>query len=102
MPAMRILLIEDDRMIGSGLSAALTREGLSVDWARTGPRARRRWPTAATGSSFLISGCRGARGSICSEPRAGPATAPRSSSSRRATASPSGSRASTPARMTIS
>ena len=33
---MRILLIEDDRMIGSGLSAALAREGLSVDWARTG------------------------------------------------------------------
>jgi len=33
---VRILLIEDDRMIGSSLSAALAREGMSVDWARTG------------------------------------------------------------------
>jgi DNA-binding response OmpR family regulator len=37
MPAMRVLLIEDDRMIGSGLTAALARDGWSVDWARTGP-----------------------------------------------------------------
>ena len=34
---MRILLIEDDRMIGSSLSASLEREGLAVDWARTAP-----------------------------------------------------------------
>jgi len=33
---MRILLIEDDRMIGNSLSAALSREGMSVDWVRTG------------------------------------------------------------------
>ena len=33
---MRILLIEDDRMIGSSLCAALGREGMSVDWVRTG------------------------------------------------------------------
>ena len=34
--AIRILLIEDDRMIGSGLSDALGREGMAVDWVRTG------------------------------------------------------------------
>ena len=33
---MRILLIEDDRMIGSSLVAALGRDGMSVDWVRTG------------------------------------------------------------------
>jgi DNA-binding response OmpR family regulator len=34
---MRVLLIEDDRMIGAGLSTAFSREGMSVDWVRTGP-----------------------------------------------------------------
>jgi two-component system OmpR family response regulator len=33
---MRVLLIEDDRMIGSSLSTALTREGMAVDWVRNG------------------------------------------------------------------
>lgn len=33
---MRILLIEDDRMIGKGLVTALNREGMVVDWVRTG------------------------------------------------------------------
>ena len=33
---MRILLIEDDRMIGSGLSEALSREGMVIDWVRNG------------------------------------------------------------------
>ena len=33
---MRILLIEDDRMIGSSLSTALNRVGMSVDWVRNG------------------------------------------------------------------
>lgn len=32
---MRVLLIEDDRMIGSSLSAALSREGMTIDWVRT-------------------------------------------------------------------
>src|SRR5271165_6475418 len=34
--SMRILLIEDDRMIGTSLLAALGREGMSVDWVRNG------------------------------------------------------------------
>ena len=33
---MRVLLIEDDRMIGKGLVTALVREGMVVDWVRTG------------------------------------------------------------------
>ena len=33
---MRILLIEDDRMIGDGLTQALNREGMAVDWVRNG------------------------------------------------------------------
>jgi DNA-binding response OmpR family regulator len=33
---MRILIVEDDEMIGQELAAALRRTGLSVDWARDG------------------------------------------------------------------
>jgi DNA-binding response OmpR family regulator len=33
---MRILLVEDDIMIGEGLTAALSAEGMSVDWIRGG------------------------------------------------------------------
>ena len=36
---MRILLIEDDPMIGEGLSRALTADGMSVDWVREGGEA---------------------------------------------------------------
>ena len=34
---MRVLLIEDDRMIGKSLVTALSREGMVVDWVRNGP-----------------------------------------------------------------
>jgi two-component system OmpR family response regulator len=33
---MRVLLVEDDVMIGEGLAAALGAEGMSVDWVRDG------------------------------------------------------------------
>ena len=36
---MRVLLIEDDRMIGEGLSRGLAAEGYSVDWVRDGAAA---------------------------------------------------------------
>jgi two-component system OmpR family response regulator len=42
---MRILLIEDDLMIGRSLSAALGREGMAVDWARTGIEGEEAWTT---------------------------------------------------------
>ena len=36
LAAMRILLVEDDNMIGHSLRQALTETGLSVDWVRDG------------------------------------------------------------------
>ena len=36
---MRVLLVEDDVMIGEGLTAALSAEGISVDWVRDGAAA---------------------------------------------------------------
>ncbi|MBS1148128.1 MAG: Two component Transcriptional regulator, Winged helix family, partial [Proteobacteria bacterium] len=33
---MRILLVEDDRMLGDGLQAGLTQAGYAVDWLRDG------------------------------------------------------------------
>jgi len=33
---MRVLLVEDDVMIGNGLDKALTHAGMTVDWVRTG------------------------------------------------------------------
>src|SRR5581483_9700256 len=36
---MRVLLLEDDTMIGEGLSRALGAEGISVDWVRDGREA---------------------------------------------------------------
>ena len=36
---MRVLLVEDDVMIGEGLTAALSAEGMSVDWVRDGAAA---------------------------------------------------------------
>ena len=37
---MRILLIEDDRMIGQGLRDALVREGMTIDWVTDGTLAQ--------------------------------------------------------------
>jgi two-component system OmpR family response regulator len=36
---MRVLLLEDDAMIGEGLSRALQKQGMSVDWIRGGAEA---------------------------------------------------------------
>ncbi len=37
---MRLLLVEDDELLGEGLRAALVREGHAVDWLRDGEHAR--------------------------------------------------------------
>lgn len=37
---MRILLIEDDRIIGDGIKAGLTKQGFSVDWFTDGSTGR--------------------------------------------------------------
>src|SRR4051794_15855939 len=36
---MRVLLVEDDRLLGEGTQAALKAEGYTVDWARDGESA---------------------------------------------------------------
>ncbi|MDN4588735.1 DNA-binding response regulator [Xenophilus aerolatus] len=36
---MRVLLVEDDEMLGQGLHEALSRKGWSVDWVKNGPLA---------------------------------------------------------------
>src|ERR1700685_890845 len=36
---MRVLLVEDDAMIGQGLQTALRQTGFAVDWMRDGPSA---------------------------------------------------------------
>ena len=38
---MRLLLVEDDPLLGEGLKMALTREGYTVDWLRNGQQAMR-------------------------------------------------------------
>lgn len=38
---MRLLLVEDDPLLGEGLKMALTREGYTVDWLRDGQQALR-------------------------------------------------------------
>lgn len=40
---MRILLVEDDALLGDGLRAGLMLEGYGVDWARDGEAARLAW-----------------------------------------------------------
>src|SRR5512139_2418118 len=36
---MRVLLVEDDALLGDGLCAGLTQDGYSVDWLRDGTSA---------------------------------------------------------------
>jgi len=44
---MRILLAEDDELLGSGLRAGLTQQGFHVDWVRDGVAAERELRTGA-------------------------------------------------------
>lgn len=44
---MRILLAEDDELLGSGLKAGLAQQGFLVDWVRDGVAAEREWLTDA-------------------------------------------------------
>ena len=84
-PPMRLLLVEDDRMIGDGLRSALRLEGHAVDWVRDlslrrGPR----WPPSASIWCCSTSAChraaRRARPASCRgrpQPAARAASAPR-------------------------
>ena len=57
---MRILLIEDDPMIGKGLCRALGDAGMSVDWVRDGLDATRRSRSVPMRWRCSTSACRDA------------------------------------------
>ena len=59
---MRILLVEDDVMIGEGLTAALSAEGMSVDWVREGAAAEAALHDAGFAIVLLDLGLPGAEG----------------------------------------
>ena len=50
---MRILLAEDDELLGSGLKAGLQQQGFQVDWVRDGVAAERELLTGAYQASVL-------------------------------------------------
>jgi DNA-binding response OmpR family regulator len=50
---MRILLAEDDELLGSGLKAGLTQHGFHVDWVRDGVAAERELRTGAYQAAVL-------------------------------------------------
>ncbi|TAN66734.1 MAG: response regulator transcription factor [Magnetospirillum sp.] len=59
---MRILLIEDDDMIGRALCGSLGREGLSVDWVRDGHDGAEALATGGHGLALLDLGLPGQSG----------------------------------------
>jgi DNA-binding response OmpR family regulator len=59
---MRVLLIEDDLMIGEGLSRALKAEGMTVDWVRDGREAEAALRDGAHSIVLLDLGLPGADG----------------------------------------
>ena len=50
---MRILLAEDDELLGAGLKAGLTQQGFQVDWVRDGVAAERELLTASYQAAVL-------------------------------------------------
>lgn len=59
---MRILLVEDDDMIGEGLAKALAAAGMSVDWVRSGADAEVALPDSAYSLILLDLGLPAAEG----------------------------------------
>ena len=59
---MRILPVEDDTLIGSGLQQGLQREGFAVDWAQTGDTAALALRTTSYGLVLLDLGLPGQDG----------------------------------------
>ena len=55
---MRILLAEDDDLLGSGLKAGLGQHGFAVDWVRDGVAAERELLTGNYEASCSTSACR--------------------------------------------
>ncbi|HUY04679.1 MAG TPA: response regulator transcription factor [Rhodocyclaceae bacterium] len=61
---MRVLLIEDDVLIGNGLAAALKAAGMSVDWVRDGLTAQEALRDPAYAIALLDLGLPGADGMV--------------------------------------
>lgn len=59
---MRLLLVEDDPLLGEGLKMALTREGYTVDWLRNGQQAMRALATEDYNLAILDLGLPGLDG----------------------------------------
>lgn len=51
---MRILLIEDDALLGDGLRVGLRQNGFLVDWVRSGDVAQREWLAAPTSYDAVV------------------------------------------------
>ena len=77
---MRLLLVEDDMMIGESVLDALRAEGYAVDWVRDGRAADSAWSSEQYDLVLLDLGLPRATGCRCCAPRANAATAPRCSS----------------------
>jgi CheY-like chemotaxis protein len=78
---VRILLVEDDVMIGEGLTAALGAEGMSVDWVRNGAAAEAALCDEGFAIVLLDLGLPDADGQIFSSRPESRASTPRFSSS---------------------
>lgn len=52
---MRILLVEDDKLIGDGIKAGLSKMGFSIDWFTAGLEGKNALYSAPTTRQFLIS-----------------------------------------------
>lgn len=52
---MRILLVEDDKLIGDGIKAGLSKMGFSIDWFTAGLEAKTPYTAPPTTRQFLIS-----------------------------------------------
>jgi hypothetical protein len=75
--AMRVLLVEDDTMIGESLREALRRQGMAADWVRDGRAADACWPANASTPCCSTWACRSATAWRCCAPCARAATARR-------------------------
>lgn len=62
---MRVLLAEDDELLGSGLKAGLQQQGFQVDWVRDGVAAERELMTGAYAVSVLDLGLPRQDGMAC-------------------------------------
>lgn len=63
---MRVLLVEDDPLIGSGLEEGLRHEGFAVDWVRDGDAASLALRTTPYGLMLLDLACPGGTACPCS------------------------------------